>query len=120
MRQDLDSALTTLDAGLAIAEETGEHYTDPYLYQLRAQFLLTRCLGSGPAEEALQTAIAIAQGQGARSYALLASRSLAKLYQSTGRPDDARTILASALEGFSPTPEMPEIADAQALLATLA
>ena len=33
---------TTIDAGLAMAEETGEHYTDPYLYRLRGEFLLMR------------------------------------------------------------------------------
>ena len=117
MRSDLESALAAIDAGLAIAEETGEHYTDPYLYRLRGDFLLMRSpAASVPAEEAFQTAIAIANRQGARGYALLASLSLAKLYQSTGRPDDAQAILAPALEGFSPTPEMPEIAEAQALL----
>jgi len=73
-----------------------------------------------PAEEAFQTAIAIARGQGARGYVLMASHSLAKLYQSTGRRDDAQAILAAALEGFSPTPEMPEIAKTQALLGQLA
>ena len=46
--------------------------------------------------------------------------SLAKLYQSTGRPADAHAVLAPALEGFPPTTEMPEIAEAQALLAALA
>ena len=50
---------------------------------------------------------------------LLASLSLAKLYQSTGRPADAHAVLAPALEGFSPTPEMPEIAEAQALLVAI-
>jgi predicted ATPase len=120
-RLDLGCALKTIDAGLAIAEETGEHYTDPYLYRLRGEFLLTpRPAAPVPAEEAFQTAIAIAQGQGARGYALLASHSLAKLYQSTGRPNEAQVILPPALEGFSPTPEMPEIAEAQALLRTLA
>ena len=69
-----------------------------------------------PAEEAFQTAIAIARGQGARGYALIASHSLAKLYQSTGRPGQARAVLAPALEGFAPTPEMPEIAEAQTLM----
>jgi hypothetical protein len=59
----------------------------------------------------------VAKVQGARSYELLASLSLAKLYRSTGRPADAHAVLASALEGFSSTPEMPEIAEAQALLA---
>jgi hypothetical protein len=51
---------------------------------------------------------------------LLAALSLAKLYQSTGRPADAHAVLARALEGFSPTPEMPEIAEAQVLLSQLA
>jgi tetratricopeptide (TPR) repeat protein len=120
MRPDLDRALTTLDAGLAMGEETGEHYTDPYLYRLRGEFLLIRSPAAPEAEEAFQTAIAIAKGQGARGYTLLASHSLAKLYQSTGRPDDAQAILAPALEGFSPTPEMPEIAEVQALLGRLA
>ena len=121
MRPDLDAALTTIDVGLAMAEETGEHCTDPYLHQLRGGFLLRRCPAVPvPAEEAFQTAIAIATGQGARGYALLASHSLAMLYQSTGRPADAHAILAPALEGLSPTQEMPEIAQAQALLRCLA
>ena len=71
------------------------------------------------AEEALQTAIAIAKQQGARSYELLASFSLAKLYQSTARPAEAHAVLAPALEGFAPTPEMPEIAEAQELIEQL-
>ena len=72
------------------------------------------------AEEAFLTAIAVAKQQGTRSFELRAALSLAKLYQSTGRPADAHAVLAPALEGFSPTPEMPEIAEAQALLAALA
>ena len=121
MRPDLDSALATLDAGLAMAEETGEHSTDPYLYRLRGEFLLMRSPADPvPAEEAFQTAISIAEGQGARGYALMAAYALARLYRSTGRPDDAQAVLAPALEGFSPTPEMPEIAEAEALLRRLA
>jgi tetratricopeptide (TPR) repeat protein len=46
--------------------------------------------------------------------------SLAKLYQSTARLAEAHAVLAPALEGFAPTPEMPEIAEAQALLTALA
>jgi len=73
----------------------------------------------GPAEQSLLTAIEIAGEQGSRSFGLRAALSLAELYQSTGRPAEAHAVLASALEGFSPTPEMPEIAEAQALLAAL-
>jgi hypothetical protein len=118
-----DSALplTLIDQGLSIAEETGEHVTDSYLYRLRGEILLKRDPANpAPAEEAFQTAIAIAEEQGARSYVLLASLSLAKLYQSTARPDEAYAVLAPALEGFTPTPEMPEIAEARALLLDLA
>jgi predicted ATPase len=120
MRPDLDRALTTIDAGLAMAEETGEHYTDPYLHRLRGEFLLMRCpSASAPAEEAFQIAIAIAKGQGARGYTLLASHSLAKLYQSTARPAEAHAVLAPALDGFAPTLQMPEIAEALEMIAAI-
>ena len=72
------------------------------------------------AEEAWRSAIAVAKQQGTRSFQLRAALALAKLYQSTGRPVDAHTVLAPTLEGFSPTPDMPEIAEAQALRAALA
>ncbi len=116
-----DSALTLIDQGLTIAEETGERYMEPYLHRLRGDILLKRDPPDpAPAEDPYRTAIAIAKQQGARAYELLASLSLAKLYQSTGRRADARAVLAPALEGFSSTPQMPEIGEAQALLKRLA
>ena len=111
------AALAQIDRGLAIAEETGEHFTDAYLHRLRGELLLKRDpTDPAPAEDAYRTAIAVAKKQAARGYELLASLALAKLYQSTGRPAEAHAVLAPALEGFLPTPEMPEIAEAQALL----
>ena len=68
---------------------------------------------------AFRTSLAVASKQGARSWGLRAALALAKLFHSTGRPADAHAVLAPALEGFSPTPEMPEIEEAQALLAAL-
>ena len=116
-----ESSLRSIDRGLAIADETGEHFTDPYLHRLRGELLLKRNPSEpAPVEEAFKAAIAAAKVQGARSYELLASLSLAKLYQSIGRHADAHAILAPALAGFTPTDEMPEIAEAQALLGTLA
>ena len=82
--------------------------------------MLKRDPGSvSPAEQALQTTIAVARRQGARSFELRTALSLAKLYQSTGRPTEAHSVLAPALEDFAPTPEMPEIEEAQTLLAEL-
>jgi predicted ATPase len=112
-----DWALMQIDQGLAMADETEEHFTDPYLYRLRGECLLKRePENSAPAEEAFQTSIAVAKQQGARSYELLAALSLAKLYQSTGRTAEACAILTPALDGFSPTAEMPQINEAQVLL----
>jgi class 3 adenylate cyclase/tetratricopeptide (TPR) repeat protein len=121
MQADLDGALALIDQGLTIAKETGEHYTDPHLYRLRGEML--QCydpVNLAPAEEAFEAAITIAKHQGARSYKLLTSLALAKLYQSIGRSTDAHAVLGPALEGFSITPEMPEIAEARTLLASVA
>ncbi len=74
---------------------------------------------TAPAEKAFLKAIAVAQQQKARSLELRAGLDLARLYNSTGRPTDALALLASALEGFLPTPEFPEIEEAQALLEKL-
>jgi tetratricopeptide (TPR) repeat protein len=116
-----DAALTVINQALAIAAETGERFTDPYLHRLRGDILLkSNPADPSPAEDSYRTAVMIAKQQGARSYELLASLSLAKLYQSTDRPVDAHAVLAPALEGFSPTPEMPEIAEASALMERLA
>ena len=114
-------ALTRIDEALALASETGEHQSEAFLNRVRGEILLMRDpTNTAPAEEAFHTAISVAQQQEARSFGLLAALSLAKLYQSTGRAAEAHAVLAPALAGFSPTPEFPEIEQAQALLAALA
>jgi predicted ATPase len=116
-----EGALTLIANGLAMAQEGGQQYADSFLHRLRGDIVLKRDPANrAPAEEAYRTAIVIAKQQAARGYELRASLSLAKLYHATGRPADAHAVLAPVLEGFLPTPEMPEIAEAQALLGTLA
>ena len=118
---DPDRAIAILDEALATADRIGYRAFEAELHRARGEILLKRDPANpAPAEEAFLTAIAVAKQQGTRSFELRAALSLAKLYQSTGRPADAHAVLAPALEGFSPTPEMPEIAEAQALLAALA
>jgi predicted ATPase len=116
----IDGALSRIEQALGLADETGEHWTDAFLHRLRGEILLRRGPANiAPAEEAFLTAIAIAQQQKARSFELQAAHALAKLYQSTGRAANAHAILSPALERFSPTPEFPEIDQAQTLLAAL-
>ena len=116
-----DIALVELDEILTETSSTEQRMFDAELHRIRGEILLKRDPNdSAPAEEAFLTAIAVAQQQKARSFELRAALSLAKLYQSTNRIADAHAVLVPALEGFSPTPEFQEIAEAQALLAVLA
>jgi predicted ATPase len=99
----------------------GHRAFEAELHRTRGDILMKRDpANSAPAEEAFLTAIAVPTQQGTRSFELRAALALAKLYQSTGRLAEAHAVLAPALENFSPTPEMPEIAEARALLAARA
>jgi tetratricopeptide (TPR) repeat protein len=114
---DPDRAVAIVKEALATVETTGYRAFEAELHRVRGEILLKRDPANpATAEEALQTAIAVAKRQATRSFGLRASLSLAKLYRSAARAADAHAVLAAALEGFSPTPEMPEIAEAQALL----
>jgi predicted ATPase len=117
---DRDRAIAILDEALATANRLGYRAFEAELHRARGEILL-QCdpTNPAPAEDAFLTAIAVAKQQGTRSFEVRAALSLAKLYQSTSRPLDAHVVLAPALEGFTPTPEMPEIAEAQAMLAAL-
>jgi predicted ATPase len=118
---DSDCALTILDDALASSERTGHRAFDAELFRAHGEMLLKRDPANPtPAEKAFQTAIAVAKKQATRSFELRAALSLAKLYQSSGRSAEAHTTLAPALEGFSLTPEMLEIAEALALIERLA
>ena len=115
-----DVALGRIDEALALAHQIDNWYIFPLLHRVRGEILLKRDPADrASAEEAFRASIAIAKDQGARSHLLLTSLHLAKLYRLTGRPAAAHAALAPALEGFAPTPEMPEIAEAQALLGSL-
>jgi predicted ATPase len=118
---DVDRAVAILDEALATSDRTGHRSFEAELHRVRGEMLLKRDPANpATAEEALQAAIAVARRQETRSFELRAALALAKLYQSTGRPIEAHAVLAPALEGFAPTPEMPEIAEAHALMKGLA
>ena len=118
--QDVERAAATIDEALAHADQIGGYWATSFLHRIRGEILLKRdAVNTASAEEAFVTAIAIAQQQKAKSFELQAAHALAKLYQSTRRFADAHAVLAPALEGFAPTPEMPEIGEAQALLEVL-
>ena len=106
----VEEALASIDRAIELARAGDIRYIDALLHRIRGDILLRRDpANAAPAEEAFLVAIAVAREQGARSFGLQGALKLAKLYQSTARPVEAHDILAPALEGFAPTPEMPEM-----------
>jgi predicted ATPase len=117
---DIVAALATIDQAVATCERTGQRWYDAELHRIRGEILIKQNPADpAPGEAAFLAAIAVAQQQKARSFALRAALSLAKLYQSTGRAIDAHDILCMALEGFAPTPEFPEIAETLSVLSSI-
>jgi len=117
---ETDAGLRRLDDALAELEDTQSRWYEAEIHRIRGKILLKRePANTAAAEQSLQAAIAIAQSQKARSFELRAALSLAKLYRATNRDLDAHAVLAPAVEGFRPTQQFPELAEAQALLAAL-
>ena len=114
---ETEAALSTLNVVIAETAQSGQRWFDAEAHRTRGEILLKQHRGD-PArvEDFFRTAAAIAQAQRARSFELRAALLLAKLYQSTGRSAEAHAVLSDALEGFAPTPAMPEIAEAQKLI----
>jgi predicted ATPase len=113
---DAEAALAGIDGALALAGGTGEHWFAAGLHRIRGEILIKQNPADpAPAEVTFRAAIAVAQQQKARGFELRAALSLARLYQSTGRPTDAHDVLGPPLEGLSPTPDFPTIAEAKAL-----
>jgi predicted ATPase len=83
---ETDAGLRRLDDALAELERTEERSYEAEMHRIRAEILLKRDpANTAAAEQSLQTAIAIAQSQKARSFELRAALSLAKLYRGQSR-----------------------------------
>ena len=108
-------------ATLALAGETANHCDAG----LRIAFAATSCSNKTPPippppKTPSSPPSPSRDEQGARSFDLRAALRWPSSINRTGRPTDAHDVLAPALEGFSPTPEFPQIAEAQALFEALA
>jgi class 3 adenylate cyclase/predicted ATPase len=114
----VEDGLATLDAQLAAIEETGQRWFDAEVHRVRGELLLKlRRPEVAAAESAFMRAIEIARSQQTRTFELRAALSLAKLYDRTGRRRVASELHFRALVGFNAGPEVPEVEEAQRLLA---
>jgi len=114
---EIDAGVRRLDDALAELECSEERSYEAEMHRIRGEILLRRDpVDTAAIEQSLQTAMAIAQSQKARSFELRAALSLPKLYRSANRDADAHAVLAPTVEGFPPTQQFPELTEAQTLL----
>lgn len=122
-QENFDQALHYLDKSLARMAQTGERWCAAAHYHEKGEWLRRRPGNDGNKEaemaEAFQQALTVAQGQGAKSLELRAAVSLAHLWHSTGRTDDARRLLTPIYGWFTEGLDTPDLQEAGALLKKL-
>jgi adenylate cyclase len=114
------AGLTVLTEALTLVDTTGERWYEPELYRLKGALLLQQSLDNATeAETCFQHAISIAQSQQAKSLELRAATSLARLWQSQGKHDEARQVLGDVYNWFTEGFDTADLQEAKALLDVL-
>lgn len=116
-----EEGMMAITEALALVEQTGERYYEAELHRLKGEFLM---LGLAPdvtqAESCFHQAIFIAQNQSAKWWGLRAATSLARLWQSQGKRQEAHDLLAPVYEWFTEGFDTADLKEARALLDELA
>jgi predicted ATPase len=114
------AGLTALAEALTHVEHTGERYYEAEIHRLKGALLLQQ--GSDNQDEAVSCfaqAIAVAQSQQAKSWELRAATSLATLWQSQGKRQEAYDLLAPVYGWFTEGLDTADLQDAKALIEAL-
>ncbi|MFL5664756.1 MAG: ATP-binding protein [Ktedonobacteraceae bacterium] len=114
-----EEGLASIDEAVAEARVHNERWWDAELHRLRGEFLLMGGADASDAEAAFLHAIAIARSQQARSLELRATMSLARVWSTQKRSDDARRQLSDLYAWFTEGFETPDLQAARLLLAQL-
>jgi predicted ATPase len=116
-----EAGLTVLTEALTHVETTEERWCEPELYRLKGELLLQQHLDNqADAETCFHHALAIAQNQQAKSLELRAARSLARLWHSQGKRQEAHDLLAPVYGWFTEGFDTADLQEAKALLDALA
>ena len=96
---------------------TGEHFGQSEAERLEGEVLLLKDANNTlEVEQHMRRAVAVAVGQGAKSFELRATRTLARLLRDTGRRDEACTMLAGIYNWFTEGFDTVDLKDAKSLL----
>jgi predicted ATPase/DNA-binding winged helix-turn-helix (wHTH) protein/energy-coupling factor transporter ATP-binding protein EcfA2 len=118
--EQADAGLHTLAEALDLVEHHGERFYEAELHRLRGELLLhtdVGCRNTALTPEAcFQKALDIARQQRAKSWELRAATSLARLWQSQGKRQEAYDLLAPVYEWFTEGFGTADLKEAKALL----
>jgi class 3 adenylate cyclase/predicted ATPase len=115
-----EDGLRTLATALAHVEQTGERWFEAEICRLKGVLLLKRAVpDTVEAEACFQQALDIARRQQAKSWELRAATSLAFLWQSQDKRQEAYDLLAPVYHWFTEGFDTADLQEAQALLEAL-
>ena len=117
-KPDTSVRLVALERATETAAFTAEQFYEAELVRLRAELLLVLS-DQASAEEQLQKAVAIAREQSSKSLELRAAMSLARLWRSQGKVQQARELLAPVYGWFTEGFDTRDLMEAKVLLEEL-
>ena len=109
-------AAAALRDGLDTAAKTGDHYWDAELFRLEGEIALRSGAAAAAAERHFLAALGDARAREAKSFELRAATSLARLWQSQGRRQDAEEVLRPVYEWFTEGLDTADLIAARRLL----
>jgi predicted ATPase len=114
-------ALEALAEAVTRAEKSDERYCEAEIHRLRGELLLAQSANDWTgAEASFRQALDVARRQEAKSLELRAATSLARLWRSQGKADDARDLLAPVYDWFTEGFDTVDLKAAKHLLDELA
>jgi class 3 adenylate cyclase/predicted ATPase len=112
-----EEGLSVLTKALTTVQNAGGYFYEAELHRLKGELLLQHAIPDvDQAESCFQQALAVARYQQARSLELRAATSLARLWQSQGKRQDAYNLLAPVYNWFTEGFDTADLKDAKALL----
>ena len=115
-----EAGLTVLTEALTHVDTTGERWYESEIYRLKGELLLQQSSDNqAEAETCFHHALDLARNQQAKSFELRAATSLARLWLSQGKREEARQVLGDVYGWFTEGFDTPDLMDAKALLDAL-
>jgi len=109
----MQDGLNTIAEARSLSSRHDEHMWDAELDRIEGELRLGT---NGEAEILLQSAMVVAQHQGAKAFELRAAMSLARLWRDEGRPSEARKLLLPVYGWFREGLDTSDLVQARGLL----